>query len=52
MPFEQLGFTTPTQGVAIIGTPAAAGAPTGAPPGRLLMTRDGGHTWSAVSFGG
>jgi photosystem II stability/assembly factor-like uncharacterized protein len=36
-----LGFTTPTQGVVVaIGTGA----------GRLLMTHDGGRTWSAIEF--
>ena len=39
-----LGFTTPTQGVAI--------AQAGGQGGSLLMTRDGGHTWSTITFGG
>jgi hypothetical protein len=34
---NDLGFTTPTQGVVVNA-------------GRLLMTRDGGHTWSRVAF--
>jgi photosystem II stability/assembly factor-like uncharacterized protein len=33
-----VGFTTPSQGVAITGT------------GELLMTRDGGHSWAVVPF--
>ena len=39
-----LGFTTPTQGVLITSGPGGSSS-------RLLMTRDGGHTWSAVQFG-
>jgi photosystem II stability/assembly factor-like uncharacterized protein len=35
---SELGFTTATQGVAIIGN-------------RLLMTVDGGHSWNPMSFG-
>jgi photosystem II stability/assembly factor-like uncharacterized protein len=34
-----VGFTTPTQGVAITGS------------GELLMTHDGGHSWATVNFG-
>ena len=37
-----LGFTTPSQGVVV--TTSGAGTD------RLFMTRDGGHTWSAVTF--
>jgi len=40
--FDLVGFTTPEQGVAIRGT-AGEGS-------TLLITRDGGHSWSAVSF--
>jgi len=40
--FRLVGFTTPDQGVAIAGSPGQAAT--------LLMTRDGGHSWSAVSF--
>ncbi len=36
-----LGFTTPTQGVVVA---------IGAGAGRLLMTHDGGRTWSAIEF--
>ena len=39
---SDLGFTTPSQGVVI--TNSASGS------SGLLMTRDGGHTWSAVKF--
>jgi photosystem II stability/assembly factor-like uncharacterized protein len=39
---SELGFTTTEQGVAI--TTASTGA------SHLLMTRDGGHTWSQVTF--
>jgi photosystem II stability/assembly factor-like uncharacterized protein len=52
IPFEELGFTTPAQGVAILGVPTTAGAPAaGIPPSSLLITRDGGRTWSGVTFG-
>jgi hypothetical protein len=37
-----VGFTTPSQGVAISTTSGGA-------PGVLLMTTDGGHTWAAVT---
>jgi len=39
--FNDLGFTTQTQGVMIT---------TSGTTSRLLMTRDGGHTWAAVTF--
>jgi photosystem II stability/assembly factor-like uncharacterized protein len=39
--FTDLGFTTQTQGVLITTVGATS---------RLLMTRDGGHTWAAVAF--
>jgi photosystem II stability/assembly factor-like uncharacterized protein len=38
-----VGFTTPTQGVAIEASATS-------PLGTLLMTRDGGHTWAAVTI--
>lgn len=44
-PWEDLGFTDAQQGVAVEGLVGIAGAST-----RLLMTHDGGHTWSPVSF--
>ena len=37
-----LGFTTATQGVAVVGGHG--------PTGVLLITRDGGHTWNPVRF--
>jgi photosystem II stability/assembly factor-like uncharacterized protein len=40
-----LGFTTPTQGAAIQSTDSAGHS-------QLLMTRDGGHTWSPVAVAG
>ena len=40
--FDYVGFTTATQGVAVATDPSPA----------LFMTRDGGHTWSQVSFTG
>ena len=40
--WSDFGFTTATQGVAVEGRPPQ--------PSRLWMTRDGGHTWSAVAF--
>ena len=42
--FSELGFTTNAQGVAI-------GHPTGA-ASQLLMTRDGGHTWTVIEIAG
>ena len=49
--FTYLGFTTSTQGVAI--TASGAGTSNGLQQvGTLLMTRDGGQTWSKVSFAG
>ena len=46
-PWRDLGFTNASQGVVVEGlTPGTAGLP----PNRLLMTRDGGHSWAAVSF--
>ncbi len=40
----QVGFENAQQGVAISGA-------AGSPAGQLLMTRDGGHTWTAVDLG-
>jgi photosystem II stability/assembly factor-like uncharacterized protein len=46
-PWRDLGFTDPSQGVVVEGLqPGTAGLP----PNRLLMTRDGGHTWATVTF--
>lgn len=44
-----VGFTTPTQGVAVMQTGTGPGGQTSV--GKLLVTRDGGHTWSEVAFG-
>jgi photosystem II stability/assembly factor-like uncharacterized protein len=41
---SELGFTTADQGVAIVGGTDG--------PLRLLMTRDGGHTWAPVTITG
>jgi hypothetical protein len=38
-----IGFTTPTQGVAIEASLTDSAGP-------LLMTHDGGHTWAAVTI--
>ena len=45
--FNDLGFTTSAQGVVIHGEP---GPPTDY-ASQLLMTTDGGVTWSPVSIG-
>ncbi|MEA2973526.1 MAG: hypothetical protein QOG82_1984 [Actinomycetota bacterium] len=42
--WNEIGFTSPSQGVAVVGDGSAAVGP-------LLMTKDGGHTWDAVVFG-
>ncbi len=41
VPSTLVGFTTPSQGVAITDTNT---------PPQLVMTRDGGHTWAVVAF--
>jgi photosystem II stability/assembly factor-like uncharacterized protein len=41
-PWNDLGFTTPAQGVVVSGIPPIGSA--------LNMTRDGGRTWSRVDF--
>jgi hypothetical protein len=38
----EVGFTTALQGVAVLTGPAGGGS--------MVMTRDGGHSWSAVTF--
>jgi hypothetical protein len=43
--FNDLGFTTDTQGVVIHGLPGLGGV------NQMLMTHDAGATWQAVSFG-
>ena len=48
--FTYLGFTTSTQGVAL--TESGSGTGNGQNVYTLYMTRDGGRTWSAVSFPG
>jgi photosystem II stability/assembly factor-like uncharacterized protein len=47
--FNDLGFTTPADGVAVLG-PAYTDGNTEATPGRLLLTSDGGATWQAVTW--
>jgi photosystem II stability/assembly factor-like uncharacterized protein len=42
--WAELGFTSPTQGVAVLVSSV------GGPSGTLLMTTDGGHTWHPVAF--
>ncbi len=49
-PVVYLGFTTSTQGVAL--TESGTGTANGQTAGTLYVTRDGGHTWSKVSFAG
>ena len=46
-PWADLGFTTATHGEVIEGRP---GSGPSQPASRMLITRDGGHTWSAISF--
>jgi len=45
LPWADLGFTDPAQGVVVEGQVGITGTPT-----RLYMTRDGGHSWAPVSF--
>jgi hypothetical protein len=42
--YNDVGFTTATQGVAIHGSPSAPD------PAALFMTRDAGATWAPVAF--
>lgn len=46
-PWDDLGLTTASQGAAILGAAAPAGD---GPQSRMLMTRDGGHSWATVAF--
>jgi hypothetical protein len=45
---DYLGFTTATQGVAVVVETSGSAGPGGS---MLLMTRDGGRSWAPVSFG-
>jgi len=47
--FNDLGFTTTADGVAVFGPTYQDGNPYRM-PGRLLLTRDGGASWTAVRF--
>jgi len=42
--WADLGFTSPTQGVAVLASSF------GSAPGTLVMTTDGGHTWKPLAF--
>jgi photosystem II stability/assembly factor-like uncharacterized protein len=47
--FNDLGFTTTTDGVAVLG-PAYTDGNTYGMPGQLLLTSDGGATWQTVTW--
>lgn len=47
--FNDLGFTTTADGVAVLGPVYSNGNPFGM-PGQLLLTSDGGASWTAVRF--
>jgi hypothetical protein len=47
--FNDLGFTTPADGVAVLG-PAYTDGNTEYAPGRLLLTSDGGASWQTVTW--
>lgn len=49
MGFNDLGFTTPGDGVAVHG-PALSDGNSEGRPGQLLLTADGGASWRAVRF--
>jgi photosystem II stability/assembly factor-like uncharacterized protein len=45
LPWSDIGFTTPLQGVVIEGQVGITGTAS-----RLFVTHDGGHSWSPASF--
>jgi hypothetical protein len=47
--FNDLGFTTPADGVVVYG-PALSDSNDGSRPGRLLLTSNGGASWHPVPF--
>jgi hypothetical protein len=47
--FSGLDFTTPADGIAVLGPAGSDGAPKGT-VGRLLLTGDGGANWQAVTW--
>ena len=47
--FSGLDFTTPADGIAVLGPAGSDGAPRGT-VGRLLLTGDGGANWQAVTW--
>jgi hypothetical protein len=47
--FNDLGFTTPADGVVVYG-PAQSDGNAESRPGWLLLTSDGGESWQPVSF--
>ncbi len=49
IPWSDLGFTTPADGVVIEG-PAAVSSPARYSPGRVWLTEDGGRRWAPVRF--
>lgn len=47
--FSDIGFTTTADGVTVYGPAYSDGNP-GKGPGQLLLTSDGGASWTAVKF--
>jgi len=47
--FNDLGFTTASDGVAVYGPAYRDGNPDGV-PGKLLLTSDGGASWTMAAF--
>ena len=47
--FNDLGFTTPTDGVVVYG-PVQSDDNAEGRPGRLLLTSNGGASWQSVSY--